>query len=358
MSTTKVGIIGCGGIANGKHMPSLKTVPGVEMVAFCDIVGEKAEKAAQEYGAAGAKTYTDYTELINAGGLDAVHVCTPNSSHHEIAIAALESGLNVMCEKPMAKTADGARAMVAAAKKSGKLLTIGYQSRYRADSQALKQRIDAGELGEIYMAKAHAVRRRAVPTWGVFLDEEKQGGGPLIDIGTHALDLTLWLMGNYEVASVTGSVFRKLADRENAANAWGPWNPNEYTVEDSAFGFIKLKNGATIYLESSWALNVREAGEAKCTLFGTEAGSDMNGGLWINGEHHSRLYDTKVQTDAGGVAFYDGASSKAEDVEARVWIEAVRGNGKLIVTPEQACVVSEVLEAIYKSSETGQTVTF
>jgi predicted dehydrogenase len=358
LSTTKVAIVGCGGIANGKHMPSLATVPGVEQVAFCDIVGERAEKAKADYGTSGAKVYTSYTDLLSDGGFDAVHVCTPNDSHSEISIAALEAGFHVMCEKPMAKTADGARAMAAAAKKSGKLLTIGYQSRYRSDSQYLKGMIDSGDLGEIYMAKAHAIRRRAVPTWGVFLDAEKQGGGPLIDIGTHALDLTLWLMGNYEVASVTGSVFRKLADRENAANAWGSWDPKEYTVEDSAFGFIKMKSGSTIFLESSWALNERDTREATCTLYGTEAGADMRGGLNINGEKNSRLYDTKIELNAGGVAFYEGASTKPEHVEARVFIEAVRGNGKLTVTPEQACVVSEVLEAIYKSSETGQTVTF
>ncbi|MGC4044113.1 MAG: Gfo/Idh/MocA family oxidoreductase [Armatimonas sp.] len=358
MSTTKVAIVGCGGIANGKHMPSLATVPGVEQVAFCDIVAERADKAKTDYGVPGAKIYTDYKALLNDGGFDAVHVCTPNDSHAEIAIAALESGFHVMCEKPMAKTAADARAMVAAAKKSGKLLTIGYQSRYRSDSQYLKGMIDSGDLGEIYMAKAHAIRRRAVPTWGVFLDAEKQGGGPLIDIGTHALDLTLWLMGNYEVTSVTGSVFRKLADRENAANAWGPWDPKKYTVEDSAFGFIKMKSGATIYLESSWALNERDAREAVCTLYGTEAGADMRGGLNINGEKDSRMYDTKINLDGGGVAFYEGTSSKPEHVEARVFIEAVRGNGKLTVTPEQACVVSEVLEAIYKSSETGETITF
>jgi predicted dehydrogenase len=354
----RVAIIGCGGIANGKHLPALKTVPGVEIVAFCDIIQERAIEAAQKYGVPGAKVYTDYLELFKAGGIDTVHVCTPNDSHAAIAIAALESGYHVLCEKPMAKKAEDARAMVATAKKTGKLLSIGYQSRYRADSQALKKLVQDGELGEIYVAKAHAVRRRAVPTWGVFLDEEKQGGGPLIDIGTHALDLSLWLMDNYEIESVTGSVYRKLAGRENAANAWGSWDPALFTVEDSAFGFIKLKNGATVYLESSWALNVRETGEAKCTLIGTEGGADMNGGLWINGEKNSRLFETKIQTDAGGVAFYDGASSKPEDVEAWTFVEAVRGNGTLIVTPEQACVVSEVLEAIYESAKTGQTIRF
>lgn len=358
MSKVKAGIIGCGGIANGKHMPALKRIGSVDMVAFCDIVPERAAKAAEEYGVPGSKVYVDYKELLAAGGLDTVHVCTPNNSHAEIAIAAMESGYHVLTEKPMAKTAEDARKMVEASKRTGKLLSVGYQSRFRQDSQYLKKMIEDGELGEIYFAKAHAVRRRAVPTWGVFLDAEKQGGGPLIDIGTHALDLTLWLMDNYEVDSVTGSVYRKLADRENAANAWGPWDPKEYTVEDSAFGYIKLKNGATIFLESSWALNTREPSEANCTLYGSEAGADMKGGLNINGEKNSKLYDLKIDLSAGGVAFYEGASARPEDSEMAAFVDAVVNGKPLVIKPEQACVVSEVLEAIYKSSETGQTIKF
>jgi predicted dehydrogenase len=358
MSTIKVGIIGCGGIANGKHMPSLKTLAGVEQVAFCDIDATKAEKAAQEYGVQGATVYTSYMDLLNAGGVDVIHVCTPNISHDAIAIAALQAGNHVMCEKPMAKTSAGARLMRDVARESGKKLTIGYQSRHRPDSQYLKQLIEDGELGEVYFAKAHAIRRRAVPTWGVFLDEEAQGGGPLIDIGTHALDLTLWLMNNYNVKSVKGSVYRKLAERENSANAWGPWDPKQYTVEDSAFGFIELANGATIFLESSWALNTRETGEAICTLYGTDAGADMRGGLHVNGEKNSRLYDLKVDLGGGGVAFYDGATAKAEHIEAQKWIDAIRNDTEPVVTPDQALVVSEILEAIYESSKTGQLITF
>lgn len=357
-SNVRVGIIGCGGIATGKHLPGLAKVKDADIVAFCDIIEERAVECAEKYGVPGAKTYTDYQKLLSEGGVDVVHVCTPNDSHAPISIAALEAGAHVMCEKPMAKKAADARAMLEAAKRTGKKLTVGYQSRYRADSQYLKQLIQEGGLGEVYMAKAHAVRRRAVPTWGVFLDAEKQGGGPLIDIGTHALDLTLWLMDNYAVKSVTGSVYRKLADRENAANAWGPWDPKTYTVEDSAFGFITMQNGATIFLESSWALNTLETDEAKCTLMGTEAGADMRKGLRINGEHNSRLYTQEIELKAGGVAFYEGASTAPHEIEAAQWIDAVINDKQPTVLPEQACVVSEVLEAIYESAAQGKTIYF
>lgn len=354
----KIAIVGCGGIANGKHMPSLSRQKDAEMVAFCDIVEERAQKAAKTYGVEGAAVYTDYTELLKAGGFDIVHVCTPNDSHSVITIAALEAGNHVMCEKPMAKTTAQAQEMLDAAKRTGMKLSVAYQNRYRSDSEYLKALCENGELGDIYYAKAIALRRRAVPTWGVFLDEEKQGGGPLIDIGTHALDLTLWMMDNYKPRSVMGSSFHKLSNRKNAGNAFGPWDPEQFKVEDSAFGFITMENGATIVLESSWALNVSEYREAQTLLAGTEGGADMKDGLRLNGDRGGRLYETKVDLSAGGVAFYDGGQESESDREARLWLEAVREDKDPVVKPEQALVVTQILEAIYESSRTGRAVYF
>ncbi|MDQ1910003.1 Gfo/Idh/MocA family oxidoreductase [Paenibacillus sp. GD4] len=356
--TFRIGIIGCGGIANGKHMPALKNQSNAQMVAFCDIEEHKAREAAEKFGTPDARVYTDYRELLQDGSIDVVHVCTPNDSHADISISALESGKHVMCEKPMAKTAADARRMVEAAKRTGKKLSIGYQNRFRSDSQYLKRLCEDGELGEIYYAKAHAIRRRAVPTWGVFLDEEKQGGGPLIDIGTHALDLTLWMMNNYKPKAVLGTAFHKLSKKENAANAWGSWDPAKFTVEDSAFGMITMENGATIVLESSWAINMLATGEAKTTLCGTEGGADMQDGLRINGEKHSKLFMNQIQLDAKGVDFYDSRGESPADLEARLWLEAIEQDKDPVVTPEQACVVSEILEAIYESSKTGKAVYF
>ncbi len=352
----RIAIIGCGGIANGKHMPSLSKLNNIEMVAFCDIIPERAEAAAEKYGAENAKAYSDYKELLNDSSIEIVHVCTPNDSHAKISIAALEAGKHVMSEKPMAKTAEDAKRMMEAAERTGKKLTVGYNNRYRPDSLHLKKLCEEGSLGEIYFAKAHAIRRRAVPTWGVFLDEEKQGGGPLIDIGTHALDLTLWMMDNYEPKVVLGKAYHKLSKRENAANAWGPWDPSKFTVEDSAFAMITMENGATIVLESSWALNSLEVDEAKCSLSGTEGGADMKGGLRINGEEHGRLYTKEVDLQAGGVAFYDGKSESDADIEMRLWIKAIEEDTEPIVTPRQAYVVSRILEAVYESSKTGKAV--
>ncbi|OOM74214.1 putative oxidoreductase YcjS [Clostridium puniceum] len=192
MKKLKIGFIGCGGIAHGKHFPALsKLTNKVELVAFCDSIEERAAEAAKQYGVADAKVYTDYKELIKDERIDVIHVLTPNVSHSEITVAALEAEKHVMCEKPMAINSAEAQLMLDAAKRTGKKLTIGYQNRFRSDSLETKEACKNSELGDIYMAKAHAIRRRGVPTWGVFPDKSKQGGGPLIDIGTHALDLTL-----------------------------------------------------------------------------------------------------------------------------------------------------------------------
>lgn len=352
----KVGIIGCGGIANGKHMPSLSKVESVEMVAFCDIIKERAEKAAKQYGTPDAKVYKDYKELLKDESIDVIHVCTPNRSHADITVDALEAGKHVMCEKPMAKTYADAQRMLETAKRTGKKLTIGYQNRFRPDSQYLHKACERGDLGEVYFAKAHAIRRRAVPTWGVFLNEYEQGGGPLIDIGTHALDLTLWMMNNYKPKYVVGNTYHKLADNENAANAWGPWDPAKFTVEDSAFGFITMENGATIVLESSWALNTLDVDEAKTSLCGTKAGADMKDGLRINGEDFSTLYTLQPDFSASGVAFYEGKSEDPAAVEARTWIDCILNDKEPVVKPEQAIIVTQILEAIYESAKTGKPV--
>lgn len=355
MRTLKLGIIGCGGIANGKHLPSIKKEGSAEVVAFCDIIEQRAKDAAKKFGTEEAKIFTDYRELIKLD-LDAVYVCTPNRSHCEITVAALYAGKHVMCEKPMAINYTQAMEMVDASKKTNKLLTIGYQNRYREDSSYLKQECVNGELGDVYYAKAKAIRRRAVPTWGVFLDEYEQGGGPLIDIGTHALDLTLWMMNNYKPKSVVGTVYHKLNGETQPANAWGPWNPETFTVEDSAFGFIIMEDGATITLEASWALNSLDVHEAKTVLCGTKAGADMLNGLTINGTKNDRLYELKPNLEAGGVAFYDGDATTPEVIEQQTFLNAIRGEGELVVLPEQAAVVTQILDAIYQSAKEGRQV--
>lgn len=354
-----IGIIGCGGIAEQKHLPSLKELPELcEMTAFCDTREERAAACAKEYGAPGAKVYTDYNELLKDEIIDIVHVLTPNVSHCSITVAAFEAGKHVMCEKPMADTTEAAQKMMDAWKKSGKKFTIGYQNRFRPEVMSLYGACADGDLGDIYFAKAHAARRKAVPTWGVFMDKEKQGGGPLIDIGTHALDMTLWMMDNYEPVSVSGSVYHKMADQIEG-NLFGPWDPATYDVEDSAFGFIKMKNGATIFMEVSWILNIAKTREAACTLCGTKAGAEIlkKNELVYYRSNHGLLTEER-NSAIGSVAYFGGKTINEGISEAEQWLRAVKDGGQPLVKPEQAFTVTKILEAVYQSAKQGTEVRF
>ncbi len=359
----QVGIIGCGGIANQKHLPALSKQKDLcEIVAFCDIERERAEKARLEYNI-NAAVYEDYNELLNDESIDVVHVLTPNVAHAPITVAAFAKGKHVLCEKPMAHTEADAQKMIDAWKKSGKHFTIGYQNRFRPDTQTLHRACEEGALGDIYFAKAHAVRRRAFPTWGVFQDKSKQGGGPLIDIGTHALDITLWMMNNYKPVSVTGSVFHKMADQYEG-NLFGPWDPKTVNVEDSAFGFVKMENGATIFLEASWVLNTLESREAATTLCGTKAGAEIRGGmekpyeLIFNKAEYGQLLEERI-SKAGEVAYFEGENGgEPGALEARQWLKSIIDDTDALVKPEQAFVVTRILDAIYRSANEGRTIEF
>ena len=356
----KIGIVGCGGIANGKHMPSLKKLPDVEMTAFCDLIPERAAKAAAEYGATDAKTFTDYKELLALKDIEVVHVLTPNVSHAEISIAAMEAGKHVMCEKPMAKTAAEARKMLETHKKTGKLLSIGYNGRSDAAYLHARKLAEDGVLGDIYYTRATMLRRRGVPCWGVFLNKEAQGGGPIIDIATHSVDRVMWMTGNYDVKAVTAQTFLHLGKTPNAANmsGWGTWKPEEFEVEDSAFAFVQFYNGMVMNVECSWMINLPEDQFGTMALCGTKAGLDFREGLRVNGESDGILYLNKIQVENHQRPRRFGIKMTDVEYDAWQWIEAVKGNGAPLVKPEEALVVSEVLEAIYTSAKTGKTVEF
>ena len=368
----KVGFIGCGGIANGKHFPGMSQQVkkgGVELVAFCDLVIERAEKAAKEYGTPDAKVYTDYKELLADPTIDAVHVLTPNIAHSEITVAALEAGKNVLCEKPMAATTEDAKRMVEARDRTGKMLTIGYQYRHFPANKVAKKVVTEGYVGDVYYAEATYLRRRGVPTWGVFTDKSKQGGGPLIDIGTHALDLTLFLMNNYDVDYVVGTSFEKLGsivpelqgqtDHRGNSNTW---NHETYDVEDSAVGHIKMKNGAVINLRASWAINAPDTvanNEATALLCGTKGGIDTLDDVCrlnhiVAGQQSTTIVGHKV---AGYIPGYSSGEAPLSD-EADIWVKALKGEGELFVTADQAFCVTKILDAIYKSSKSGKPVYF
>jgi len=344
----KVGIIGVGGIAKGAHIPGYLSVSDkVEIYALCDIIPERAEKRAKELGV--EHVFTDFNDLVAMKEIDVVSVCTSNYAHAPATIAALEAGKHVICEKPMAKTAEEAEEMIKAYKKSGKLLTIGYQWRFDPEIQALKRHIEAGDFGNIYYAKAIATRRRGVPARGDFLNLEKQGGGPLVDIGTHALDLTLYLMNNHEPDVVLGSSYNEIAHK-GCLNNWGDFDPKDYQVEDAAFGLVKMKNGATVSLETSWLMNIMEDEIFGTEVYGSKAGAVFHAGkpVTIVNEAYDRVNVNQVVRRNSNLNGYQA--------EIAHFIDCVIQGKEPLVKPEEALAVMKIQDAIYKSQKTKQAI--
>ncbi len=368
MSKLRAGIIGCGGIAVSKHIPALRSCGDLcTLTAFCDPSPERAEYARAAAGAAGAKCYTDYRALLADPEVDLVHICTPNVFHSEIAVAAFEAKKHVYVEKPMSHCAAEAERMTAAWRASGMCFTVGNNARFRPEVQNLHAQCRQGGLGEIYFARAIAVRRRGVPTWGVFANKALQGGGPLIDIGTHALDLALWCMDNFEVDSVSGQVFQKLGRLHGAeeGNIFGPWDPDTYEVEDSAFAFIRMKNGAVISLESAWAINLLDSREVSVTLCGTRGGGEIRAGIsypvneLICNRARGGLLMQEALSPAGHVAYFSGRDGAAEGAaDARQWLESIQRGTKPLVRPEEALVVTRILDAVYRAAEENTRIVF
>ena len=354
MEPVRYGVIGCGMIALHKHLPAMQRC-GAQLVAACDTSASLAQQAIDQFGAPGARVYTDWEAMLRDDSMEAVLILTPNFLHEPMTVAALRAGKHVLCEKPMAISAQEAENMLRARDESGKLLTIGYQYRFRPDSLYLKREIEDGALGDIYYAKARALRRRMVPTWGDFFNKETQSGGAVIDFGTHILDLTLYLMNNYRPAMVMASAYNAFGHAKDAGNRWGSWNDRPYEVEDAAFAMVRMENGATLYLECSWALNTLEVGDTQLQLCGTQGGADTFDGLRINGVRHNTQYVLRPDLKGTGEGPFVQPLN-ADDLAARNFVRAIRGEEELCVLPEQAACVTALIDAIYQSAASGRPV--
>jgi predicted dehydrogenase len=346
-----IGLIGLGGIAQKAHLPAYRVLQNeglARIAAVCDQNVERTESTAKEYGVEHA--VTDYRELLALPGVDAVDICTPNSLHMPIAVDAFAAGKHVLCEKPIGRSAEEGRRMLAAEQASGRKLMVGLNLRYAPGPVAIKRFVDDGKLGQIYYARAQALRRRGIPTHGVFTDKEIQGGGPLIDIGVHILDLTLWMMGYPKPVSVTGSAYTEFGRREGGVNLRGSWDATAYTVEDLAAGFVRFENGASLSLESSFAANI-ERDIFRTHLFGTEGGAVVDpfesGHVRIFREESGALTDTSLPFLAR-TSFYED--------EIRGFLEAIRDDRPVPIPSAQALTVTEIIDALYRSAESGREV--
>ena len=286
--------------------------------------------------------------MLDKEKLDGVSVATPNKYHMQPTIDSLKAGVNVLCEKPLGMNAAECRKMCAAARDSGKILQVGLQSRFNGPPRWLKAYIDDGQMGDIYFSRAWALRRRGVPAWGVFIDKDSQGGGPLIDIGVHILDLTLFCMGYPKPVSATGRFWNHLGKNAELWNAWGDYDRDKFTVEDFAVGMIKFENGAVVSLESSFMANGPDKFETQ--FYGTKAGAILqpyagNDALSIYTEHHRQLMDIKPAN------IPSVESAHAEEVKA--FVTAIQENLPSPVPGENGLILNAIFDAIYKSSDTG-----
>lgn len=338
----RVGIIGAGGIARAAHLPGYQALDDVQVIAVCDVMPERAEAFAQEHGI--PKAYDSFEAMLAEEDLDAVSVCTPNYAHKAATVAALEAGMHVLCEKPMAMNLAEAREMAAAAEKAGKVLQIGLNWRFTSEAQVLRRFVESGDFGDIYYGEATCLRRRGIPSWGVFTQKRLQGGGALIDVGVHALDLTMWLMGNPKPVSVMGATYAAFGKRSDVVNPWGAWDTSVFDVDDMGVGLIRFENGATLLLRASWAANLEDA-TGNCVI-GTQGGGQTRP-LKVFTEQHGALVDV-TPTRLPEV--------RAHTEEIRHFIGCIRGEHPCLVEVEQVLDVQAVLDAVYASAESGHEV--
>jgi predicted dehydrogenase len=272
----RAGVIGCG--AGLFHLEGYAENPRATVVALAGLDAERCRSLAKQFDV--PAIYGDYAELIAQPDIDAVSVAVPNNLHLPVCVAALEAGKHVLVEKPLARNAEEGERIVQAAKASGKILAIAFNRRHRHDVALLKQHVERGGLGRIYYAKAFWMRRAGIPGFGTwFTRKEQAGGGPLIDLGVHVLDMALYLMGNPAAASVTAATYAELGSRGKGAwtgSRFAVAYDNPYEVEDLATAFIRLEGGAVLQLETCWAAYTGMTDEFGVTLFGDEGGAEIH----------------------------------------------------------------------------------
>lgn len=345
----RVGIIGNGGIAHA-HADGYKALGDrAELVACCDINEEKARSFAGEYNI--PYYYTDCAEMCKNEEIDIISVCTWNSAHACCTITALEAGCHVICEKPMAINTQEALAMKATADKAGKLLMVGFVRRQGNDAAAAIDFIEKGYLGNVYYAKASYLRRCGFPG-GWFGDKSRSGGGPLIDLGVHVIDLSRYIMGNPKPVTVFGATFDKIGARSHIqTTSWQSETVVDkpiFTVEDLATAMIRFDNGAVLHVEASFNLNIKQ-GTGDIEFFGDKAGLSLTP-FELHTECNNRLADIAVHGDNG----FDFDRDFKREIKN--FVDAVEGKAKCLATAEDGVELMRILDAVYESAATGKSV--
>ena len=330
--TLRIGLVGVGAAAQINHIPALKRIEDFELVALCDRDAEKGARVAQKFQI--PKSYGRIEELLSDEEVDVVDLCTPNYLHAPMAVAALEAGKHVFCERPLSRSADEAAAMVKAAKKHERVVMCSVQHRFRPDAQLLRKFVEKVELGEIFFVKAGWLRQRTQWDSDEWRRQKREsGGGVILDLGFQTLDQALWILGGPQVESVTASLHRA----------------RKGEVEDNAIAFFRLASGATLTLEVTWGL-LMEKDFAYVNLFGSGGAALLNP-LRIHKGMHGTLVNVTPQVETS--RFQYKLSMEAQFAH---FADALRKGGRPMGTAEEILPVMEMLDAVYRSAEQGKEV--
>ena len=336
----RYGFIGAGGIA-GAHLRELARRDDVQLVAMADISAAALRRHKEQFGIQGM--YESWTDMLAREQLDAVSVCTPNKLHEQPAIDALNAGCHVLCEKPLAHSAEAAQRMVATARAVDRKLVIGFQYRYHPRTQFLRQAFDAGQFGNVLYARVRALRRRGIPNWGVFGRKELQGGGPLIDIGVHVLEMTHYAMGTPTPVSASASMFTYIGDKpsDKVASAWQGWDYKTYTVEDLAIGRIRFANGAVAHVEAAFAFH----GENDWNF---ELMGDAGGARWDPPRIFRDENGHMVDKTPGWLSSESIFTRKMNN-----FVDHCLHDRPTLAPGEDGLAIQRMLDALYRSAENG-----
>ncbi|MDQ0256823.1 putative dehydrogenase [Evansella vedderi] len=344
----RIGVIGAGNIGN-VHMENFSQLTDdVELKAITDVYLPLAEKRAEEYGI--STVYETAEDVIN-DDLDAVIVAVPNKYHAPLAIQALKAGKHVLLEKPMAINEADAKEIYLTQQSTGKMVMIPHQMRWESVPMQVKEQVERGELGEIYHAKAGWFRRKGIPGWGTwFTQKAESGGGPLIDIGVHLLDLSLYLMGNKKPVAVTGSTYAEFGPKRKGIGTWGTPNwEGSYDVEDIASAFIRMEDGSTLTLDVSWAVHMDTDNQPFVHLLGSEGGASIRGN---EGKFLTERFDKPME-----IALTKPENDEGERLRlSRHFVECIQQGKEPITSALTGYTNNLILEAIYESSRTGKEV--
>ena len=349
----KVGIIGVGGIS-GVHHSGYSKSPDAELWAICDIKPDVLKAKSAKYEVPEERCFLDHRELLKLKEIDAVSVCTPNQPHCEITVNALKAGKHVLCEKPMAMNPREAKKMVDTAKACRKKLQIGLMQRFRADASYVQQLVSQGVLGKVYYARCQSIRRRGVPSWGVFGQLEKQGGGGLIDIGVHQIDLTWWMMGKPRPVSVSGATYETIGNTPGHFGMFGPWDHKTYTVEDFACALVRFEGGATMSIECSFIANLDKDCHA-AHILGDKGGAGI-GPLSVQLEANGHLMDcTPCDIHTVGL---DGMPTRLthHELEVAHFCDSILRNKPVRVPGSEAIWTQKIIDGIFRSAKSRKEV--